>query len=212
MKSILFDLDGTIGNTLPLCIAAFREALEPLVQRHLTDEDIIAAFGPSEEGTIAMLLPDNPTEGLDRYLEVYARLHPRWPEPFDGMREILSYLKIRKRFVGLVTGKGHKSMCLTLERYGLEDAFDAIKTGDPSGPSKDRRIEEVIREHALDRDDILYVGDAPSDVEVCKACRIKIAAAAWAPTADIETLTALQPDYLFTRVSEFSEFLQEKLN
>ena len=30
MTHYLFDFDGTLGNTLPLCVAAFREALEPL--------------------------------------------------------------------------------------------------------------------------------------------------------------------------------------
>jgi phosphoglycolate phosphatase/pyrophosphatase PpaX len=93
MKAILFDLDGTIGNTLPLCIAAFREAIEPLAKRQLTDEEIIATFGPSEEGTIALLLPDKQTEGLSQYLWRYEALHGRWPAPFDGIVEILSYLK-----------------------------------------------------------------------------------------------------------------------
>lgn len=212
MKNILFDLDGTLGNTLPLCIAAFREALEPLIGKHLTNGDIIAAFGPSEEGTIAMLLPENADEGLNRYLEVYERLHRDWPEPFEGVRDILAYLKARRAFVGLVTGKGHKSMRLTLKHYRLEDYFDVVKTGNPSGPSKDRRIEEVIIEFSLDRSEVLYVGDAPSDIEACRACGIKIASAAWAPTADLETLKAMQPDYLFSCVFDFFEFLRKELN
>ena len=57
MNTFLFDLDGTLGNTLPLCIAAFREAVEPLSGECLIDADIVANFGPSEEGTIAALLP-----------------------------------------------------------------------------------------------------------------------------------------------------------
>ncbi len=212
MKHILFDLDGTLGHTLPLCMAAFREALEPLMGRHLSDEDIVAAFGPSEEGTIAMLLPENADEGLNRYLEVYERLHLDWPEPFDGIRDILSYLKDRQAFVGLVTGKGHKSMLLTLKRYGLEYYFDVIKTGDPAGPNKVRRIEEVIDEFSLEPREILYVGDAPSDIEACRTCGVKIASAAWAPTADLETLKTMQPDYLFLSVSAFFEFLQRELD
>ena len=58
LKAVLFDLDGTIGNTLPLCITAFRESIEPLAGRSLTDEEIVRTFGPSEEGTIAVLLPE----------------------------------------------------------------------------------------------------------------------------------------------------------
>ena len=136
MKAILFDLDGTIGNTLPLCIAAFREAIEPLAKRQLTDEEIIATFGPSEEGTIALLLPDKQTEGLSQYLSRYEGLHGRWPAPFDGIVEILSYLKAKQIVVGLVTGKGEQSTRVTLSNYGLDEYFDVIKTGAASGSGK----------------------------------------------------------------------------
>ena len=96
MKAVLFDLDGTIGNTLPLCIAAFRESIEPLAARALTDEEIVATFGPSEEGTIALLLPEKQAEGLKQYLLRYEELHCRWPSPFEGIPEILFDLKAKR--------------------------------------------------------------------------------------------------------------------
>ena len=79
---LLFDLDGTLGDTLPLCIAAFREAIEPLAGRKLSDKDIIDQFGPSEEGTIMALIPQHYDEGMARYIEAYTRLHPMCPAPF----------------------------------------------------------------------------------------------------------------------------------
>lgn len=208
MKTVLFDLDGTLGNTLPLCIAAFREAIEPLAGRRLSDDQIVAGFGPSEEGTVATLLPERKAEALQRYLERYEILHTRCPEPFAGVPEMLQYLKSRQVFVGLVTGKGPQSAALTLARYGLENHFDAIKTGESSGPIKDRCIEEIIAEFSLSRDDVLYVGDSPSDVTACRRCGVKIAAAAWAPTADIEALQSMCPDYLFTSIPSFFAFLK----
>ncbi|HEY6677118.1 MAG TPA: HAD family hydrolase [Terrimicrobium sp.] len=211
VKAILLDLDGTIGNTLPLCITAFRESIEPLVGRTLTDDEIVATFGPSEEGTIAVLLPEQRAEGLDRYLRRYEELHCRWPSPFEGIPEILSYLKAKRIFVGLITGKGRRSTELTLENYGLEDYFDVIKTGASSGPVKDRRIEEVIEEFSLAREEILYVGDAPSDVKACRDYNIKIAAAAWAPTANAAELEQMRPDFLFSSVLAFSDFLRKNL-
>jgi len=57
MSHFIFDLDGTIGNTLPLCVTAFREALESLAGRPLSDAAIMATFGPSEEGTVMALVP-----------------------------------------------------------------------------------------------------------------------------------------------------------
>ena len=211
MKAVLFDLDGTIGNTLPLCIMAFRESIEPLAGRALTDDEIVATFGPSEEGTISVLLPERQAEGLNQYLLRYEELHCRWPSPFEGIPEILSYLKVKQIFVGLITGKGKRSTELTLRNYGLEDYFDVIKTGASSGPIKDRRIEEVIEEFALDRKEILYVGDAPGDVKACRDCDIKIAAAAWAPTANAAELEQMRPDFLFSSVAAFADFLRQVL-
>jgi phosphoglycolate phosphatase-like HAD superfamily hydrolase len=209
MKNILFDLDGTIGNTLPLCIAAFREAIEPLADRHLDDEEIVATFGPSEEGTIATLLPERKMEALKRYIERYEILHSGWPKPFEGMLDILHYLKAKQVFVGLITGKGKQSTALTLRNYGLSDYFDVVKTGAASGPVKDIRIEEVIGEFSLVREEVLYVGDSPGDIKAARDCDIKIAAAAWAPTAHVDELKSMYPDFLFTSIRQFFAFLKE---
>jgi phosphoglycolate phosphatase/pyrophosphatase PpaX len=149
---------------------------------------------------------------LSQYLWRYEALHGRWPAPFDGIVEILSYLKGKQLVVGLVTGKGEQSTRVTLSNYGLEEYFDVIKTGAASGPVKDRRIEEVIEEFSLDREEVLYVGDAPSDVKACRDCRIRIAAAAWAPTASIRELEEMHPDFVFTSVRAFSDFLRRELD
>ena len=210
VKAVLFDLDGTIGSTLPLCIAAFRESIEPLAARSLTDEEIVATFGPSEEGTIAVLLPEKQAEGLTQYLLRYEELHCRWPSPFEGIPQILTYLKEKDVFVGLITGKGERSTELTLKNYGLENYFDVVKTGASSGPVKDRRIEEVIKEFSLDREEILYVGDAPSDLKACRDCNIKVAAAAWAPAVNATELEQTRPDLLFSSVEAFSDFIRKE--
>lgn len=206
-KNILFDLDGTLGNTLPLCILAFRTAIEPLAGRSLSDAEVIATFGPSEEGTIKAFVPLHFEEGLRRYLDAYAKLHSGWPAPFEGILEMLSFLKRRGAFIALVTGKGLGSAQVTLERYGLERYFDAVKTGSPSGPVKDICIEEIIASYSLNRDETLYVGDSPGDIAASRTCRIQVAAAAWAPTSDPDELRSCRPDYLFTSVSDFYAML-----
>ena len=68
IKCVIFDLDGTIGDTVPLCIKAFKEAIEPLINRSVSNEEIIATFGPSEEGTIMALAPEFYEKGVEDYL------------------------------------------------------------------------------------------------------------------------------------------------
>ena len=43
-KTIIFDLDGTIADTLPLCIAAFKRSIEPLLGREVGEAEIIATL------------------------------------------------------------------------------------------------------------------------------------------------------------------------
>jgi phosphoglycolate phosphatase len=41
IKLVAFDLDGTIGDTIPICIHAFKEAVSPYSNRQLSEQDII---------------------------------------------------------------------------------------------------------------------------------------------------------------------------
>src|SRR4051812_37315015 len=81
IKGIIFDLDGTLADTLPLCVQAFRQSIEPLTSTPLTDAEIIATFGPSEEGTIMALAPDFYQKGVIDYLHLYETMHHMCPEP-----------------------------------------------------------------------------------------------------------------------------------
>jgi len=121
---------------------------------------------------------------------------------------VLDYLKSKRAFIGIITGKGTQSTALTLSRYGLHGFFDVVKTGSSAGPVKDVRIDEVVDEFSLEREETLYVGDAPGDIAASRTSGIAAAAAAWAPTADREALQSMDPDYLFTSVREFSEFIK----
>ena len=54
IKLVTFDLDGTIADTLPLCIKAFRMAVQPYILQTLSEDDIIKTFGLNEEGMISL--------------------------------------------------------------------------------------------------------------------------------------------------------------
>jgi phosphoglycolate phosphatase/pyrophosphatase PpaX len=204
---LIFDLDGTLGDTLPLCIEAFRKAIEPRVGRRLSDADIIETFGPSEEGTIRQLVPEEYDPALADYLIWYERLHSAYPRPFEGIADILRNIKASGVSVDMVTGKGPRSTEITLKVYGLEKVFELVKTGSPEGPVKPQRLREVIAERGLSAETFLYVGDAPSDIEACREVGMPMVAAAWAETAEVERLEALDPDYLCHTITEFRELL-----
>lgn len=208
IKAVIFDLDGTLANTLPLCIKAFRRSIEPLTGRSLPDDEIVSTFGPSEEGTIMALAPDHYEKGISAYLEYYNDLHVMCPTPFDGIKDLLQTLKSKGIRIAMVTGKGEHSTAISLKYFGLQNFFEVTETGSPKGARKAEGIQLVLDElKDVRKEEVIYVGDASSDIIACKKVGIPVIAAAWADTAEPEALKELKPDELFYTVKEFSDWL-----
>jgi phosphoglycolate phosphatase-like HAD superfamily hydrolase len=212
IRGIIFDLDGTLGDTLPLCIRAFRASMEPLAARGLSDAEIIATFGPSEEGTIRLLIPDHYEQALAAYLQHYAAMHDLCPAPFPGIPELLEFLKNQGIRIALVTGKGPHSTVISLERFGLRSFFEFVETGSPAGPVKAAGITAVLgRWSDLPPNSVIYIGDAPSDITASRKAGVAVIGAAWAPTAEPEQLAAMEPDELFYSVEEFRGWVEGEI-
>ncbi|MBB6733255.1 HAD family hydrolase [Cohnella zeiphila] len=211
LKCLIFDLDGTIGNTLPLCIAAFRKSIEPLAGRSVSDQEIIDTFGPSEEGTIRALIPEHEERGVEDYLAHYRGLHAMCEAPFDGMKEILELARSRGARLAMVTGKGARSAVITLDVFGIREFFEIVETGSPDGPRKVQGIGNVLKSLEIAPEESLYIGDTPSDIVSSREAGVPIAAAAWAETAEPERLRELEPDEMFTDLEQFKAYLEKVL-
>lgn len=208
IKAVIFDLDGTIADTLPLCIAAYRKAVEPFAGRSLSDEEIVATFGPSEEGTIKALVPQHLDEGLEEYFKYYKELHGMCPAPFEGIIETIRFLKAKKIIVAMVTGRGQRGCDTTLSYYNMTDYFDMIETGSPNGQRKAECINAVMKKFDLKPDEAVYVGDIANDIHASRDAGISVFSAAWASSADKEELQKHKPDMLFDSVTEFKSYLE----
>lgn len=211
LRAVIFDLDGTLANTLPLAIAAFRRSIEPLTGQTLTDAQIIATFGPSEEGMIRVLAPDYYDAALTGYLRHYEALHDMAPEPFREIRELLRDLKAGGVHLGLVTGKGAQSTQISLRRFGLEDAFEAVETGNPSGPRKAEGIRRVLAGWGMPPAEAVYVGDAPSDVMAAREAGVAVVGAGWADTTNRALLAAAKPDAVLGTIGELKDWLMSRI-
>lgn len=207
LKAVLFDLDGTVGDTLALCVEAFRAAMEPMVGYPLSDGEILGMFGPNDEGTIRNLVHDRWEEGVASYLSYYRKLHVRYPEPFPGVLDLLKLLKGRGLVLGMVTGKGAESCRITLEQYGMDGLFDMVETGSPLGPCKPRGIKAILDRFHLSTDEAVYVGDVSADIDAAREVGVKIIAVAYASTAKPDKLRAKKPDFLCFSVAELETAL-----
>ena len=210
-QCVVFDFDGTLGDTLPVCVAGFRFALEELGGSRLADKEIMATFGPSEEGCAMRLLPDRAKEALAAYLKHYEARHDMCPDPFPGIRELLVFLRANGIKLALVTGKGPASCRISLERFGLLGFFEEVRTGHKEGPNKAEDIRSVLNAFGIPGSAAYCVGDHPGDATAARAAGAIPLAAAWASTADQEALRRACPDAVFKTVSELRSFFERRL-
>src|SRR4051794_37931939 len=164
-KAVIFDIDGTLADTVPLCVEAFRQAVEPQLHRPLSDEEIKAAFGPDEEGTIIKFNPPDVKKATADFMHYYESLHEEMcPKPFDGIKELLDTLKSKGVCLAISTGKGQHTIHISLCLFGIIKYFDKIEKGSPKGSRKPEAIQEIVNEFGVQKDEVLYVGDSPGDV------------------------------------------------
>jgi phosphoglycolate phosphatase/pyrophosphatase PpaX len=210
--ALLFDFDGTLADSLPLCLVALHAALLHHSGRHHTDQEIAANFGVSEEGIFRNLLPSDPEGAVLTYLRVYEENHHLCARPFPGIEELLASLRRRGIRLGLVTGKGRASALLSLKKLGLLEQFDGVRTGSPDGDKKAAQIRELLASFAVEPSCAAYVGDFPADVRASRAAGVRAVAAAWAPGVDLAALAAEKPDALLRTPAELSLWVEAWLS
>jgi phosphoglycolate phosphatase/pyrophosphatase PpaX len=212
LKCVMFDMDGTIADTHPLCLAAFQAALEKAGGREYTKAEITATYGPSEDGCLKALVGDRAGEALVTYLEYYRAHHERLcPAPFPGIPEIFDLVRSRGAALALVTGKCAASLALDLAAFGFEKRFQVIKTGHPEGAGKPADMRAALWELGLRPEEAVYVGDAPEDVTSARAAGLSVLAAAWAPGTERDQLRRLSPDRLCLTVADLAGYLEKTL-
>ena len=211
LAGVIFDLDGTLGDTLPVCFAAFRRALRKFSDRRYTDDEIAALFGPSEEGMIQRLVPDQWQACLGTYLAAYEEESARRARLFPGIETALRLLRGRGILLAIVTGKGAHSAAISLRHLNLATHFDVVETGSPEGGVKPRSIRKILKKWGALPDEVAYVGDAPSDIEAAREAGVIPLGAAWDATSSAESLNALGPLETFRSVERFIAWIEENV-
>ncbi|MEJ2756894.1 MAG: HAD hydrolase-like protein, partial [Anaerolineales bacterium] len=131
LNGVIFDLDGTLGNTVPVSVEAIVRAVRAFTGETYTHPEIIARFGPTEQGILRQLVPEEDWEAsYRRFLLEYEALHREGGYGvFAGIPEVLDMLHTCQVPTAIVTGKGLDSARISLRYFGLKDAFDVVKAG-----------------------------------------------------------------------------------
>lgn len=165
-KVAVFDLDGTLIDTMPGVFRAYEYALAPY--RPLPSRAEIAAVlgGPGRRGLAQLLPPGAPVEEAWQRLWQYAFAHRHEVELMPHARALLQALRDAGKAVGLWTGRDRESTQLIFQHYGLAPYFDGVVCGDdlPSHKPDPEGLFTLLRGLGAEAEDAVFVGDTIHDV------------------------------------------------
>lgn len=164
--AVVFDLDGTLIDSMPLVLRAFAHALEPF-RPELTEADIFAHLGGPPLRTLLELVGDEAGAGEAlRRLEEFGFANGHLVRPFDGMRATLAALHAQGLALAVWTGRDRVTTEAILQAHGLDGFFTAVVCGDdlPNHKPHPGGLLEILRQLVKPADAVLYAGDADADV------------------------------------------------
>ncbi|MBU2591450.1 MAG: HAD-IA family hydrolase [Nitrospinota bacterium] len=207
-KTVVFDLDGTLTNTLPVIFDAFNHVISPYSNRIHSNEEISSYFGPSEENIIANFVPSHEVGQALTNLHSYYVGNSHRVTLFEGIREIIDLISSRNLSLFLFTGKGRHGTTITLKQLGLDNTFGAIVTGDdvirakPDGEGMLKLLEDT----GTSAEETIFIGDTEADIMAGDAAGVATALALWGGTIDKDDLSS-KPDYILGAPNELEELL-----
>lgn len=209
--TIIFDLDGTLIDTLPLIYRAFNSALAPELGRTLQPNEIRAMFGPPDNQIIANLIsdPDRKDAAIDRYVSAYSTDHDEYAIVYDGIPELLAEARARGSRLAVVTGKSRVTAIESLNRTGLAEYFELVLAGDDVEQQKPhpeavlKALESLGHEPGMTG---VIVGDSAADVGAGKQAGLRTIGVYWG-VPEHHDLEAAQPDAYASNVNQLRGLL-----
>jgi len=182
IENILFDLDGTLIDSLPGIEHSMRAAISAVVpQREVSD--LRSLIGPPIREVLRRAVHDIESETLDA-LEREFRVNyddQGWRKAvaYHGVTEVLSLLSHAKLKSFVVTNKPILPAKRILERLALSNYFEevvSLNSQVPSFSSKAEAAAYVMTKHSLNASSTLFVGDSVDDARVAHLCGLRFAA------------------------------------
>lgn len=206
-KGVLFDLDGTLADTVPLILMSYRHTMQTHLGEAPADERWLSTIGtPLRDQLLAFARSPAEAEAMfETYTTFQRRVHDEMVSPFPGACEVLGALRERGTRVGIVTSKREEVARRTLSVCGLDAHVETlvcvehVTRGKPDPEAVHLALQALDLRHAAG--ETLFVGDSPFDLRAGRAAGTRTAAVCWgACTRD--TLVAESPDYVLERLEE----------
>jgi phosphoglycolate phosphatase len=174
MNNILFDLDGTLTDSVHGIMNCFRYTLENLNLSVPTETELFSFVGPPLHRTFATLLQTSDTTLVEKAVTVYRRRFDEvgWceNEVYADVPQMLESLKVDGYNLFVATSKDEDAALKILNYFQLNTYFVEIAGSDPDGRLADKTllISELLERHELIAEETVMVGDRMHDILAAK--------------------------------------------
>lgn len=185
-SGILFDLDGTLVDSIPDLAAASNAMRQDMGLPCLPEAQIATFVGKGIEQLVIRLLTEGSQapsvdlvmRGLARFQDHYRVLNGRYSQLYPDVIAGLQAFRSQGARLAIVTNKGTEFVGPLLQKMGLDSYFDAIVCGDTC---ERKKPDPLPLFHACDLLGIqpaqaLFIGDSVNDALAARAADIRVLA------------------------------------
>jgi pyrophosphatase PpaX len=210
LKAVLFDLDGTLIDSIGLIVDAMHHAFDGFTGTVPADSAWMAGIGTPLFKQLA-LYARSPEE-LELLREKYRAYqfihHDNVIKEYPGTTAVLESLHSRGLVMGIVTSKGDELARRGLELTGLAKYLPVVISADSVTKYKPEPEPVLL---ALERlgvgaDEALMMGDSPHDISSGNSAQVQTIGALWGPFTR-EQIAVAKPTFWMNNISELPAFL-----
>lgn len=187
-KAVIFDLDGTLSDSINSIKYCADNAIEPFGFGPYTIKQYCYFVGDGAANLIKRALQAGGDTNLVLFEEAFARYKEIFREycmyqvvPYEGIPELLEKLKEAGVALAVLSNKPHAETIRVIEALFGKDYFDIIqgqKEGVAIKPSPEG-VFQILEKLSLKAEDILYLGDTATDMKTGKAAGAFTVGALW---------------------------------
>ena len=186
-KTVIFDLDGTLLDTLEDLFVATNQALKSVDMPLRTKEEVRKMIGHGAIKLIERALGENCTpQLLDNAVQSFTKYYKEhcedFTKPYDDVMKVLKTLKEKGVKVGIVSNKPNYAVQVLANNYFGELVDLAMGEDEKNGVRKKPAPDSVIKSIELLGGNVnssIYVGDSEVDIHTAKNANIPCLSCTW---------------------------------
>ncbi|MDD2374310.1 MAG: HAD-IA family hydrolase [Eubacteriales bacterium] len=209
VKAVLFDMDGTILDTVPLIVESFQYTYYKHTGQYREDQDIIATIGLPLEKVFSEFAPGLREEMFQTYISHNVKLLPSHIGLFLGMPSLFANLKAAGIKLGIVTSKRIDSANRSIEPFHLDEYFEFILAKEDTSrhkPDPEPLLLAMSKLGVTDSDSVVYVGDSIHDLRCAQNAGCKSVVVDWT-YMNKDELRAADPDLWLEKAEDLLKWV-----